>query len=255
MAILAVPRGEDATNVQQRFTPAQVAAGKTQAWLHHLNAQRYDIYLGVNPVREDSRQREKGDIAQVRRLQVDLDKQRPGESQAPAGGREAGHRPPAPPLAPLQQGPLSSAMGHRARPVEPRPGRGHHARYCRPLRRRSGLFGSGPRHALAWLPQPEAGAAPARWSAGSTVAEGLSRPTISGPCLRLKCTRPGMRQSLPAEDAGQHKRDLTESVNRKGIGPGSRINSRPGPTPSSSARSSPGGGPIRQSRTPTPHSP
>ena len=73
VAILAIPRGGDSTDVQQRFAPAHVATGKTQAWLRYLNAQRYDIYLGVNPVRADSRQREKGDIAEVRRLQVDLD--------------------------------------------------------------------------------------------------------------------------------------------------------------------------------------
>ncbi len=73
VAILAIPRGGDSTDVQQRFKPAHVAAGKIQAWLRHLNAERYDIYLGVNPVRENSRRREKGDIAQVRRLQVDLD--------------------------------------------------------------------------------------------------------------------------------------------------------------------------------------
>ena len=73
VAILAIPRGGDSTDVQQRFTPAHVAEGKIQAWLRHLNAERYDIYLGVNPVRADSRRREKGDIAQVRRLQVDLD--------------------------------------------------------------------------------------------------------------------------------------------------------------------------------------
>ena len=73
VATLAISRGGDSTDVQQRFTPAHVAAGKTQSWLRHLNAKRYDIYLGVNPVRQDSTRREKGDIADVRRLQVDLD--------------------------------------------------------------------------------------------------------------------------------------------------------------------------------------
>ena len=73
VAILAIPRAGPDGRVEQRFTPAETAAGRTQAWLRHLNAQRYDIYLGVNPVREDSRQREKEDIADVRRLQVDLD--------------------------------------------------------------------------------------------------------------------------------------------------------------------------------------
>ena len=77
VAILAIPRADPDARVEQRFTPAQVAAGRTQAWLRHLNAKRYDIYLGVNPVRTDSTQREKGDIADVRRLQVDLDNNGP----------------------------------------------------------------------------------------------------------------------------------------------------------------------------------
>jgi len=73
VAILAIPRADPDARVEQRFAPARVAGGRIQAWLRHLNAERYDIYLGVNPVREDSRRREKEDIAQVRRLQVDLD--------------------------------------------------------------------------------------------------------------------------------------------------------------------------------------
>lgn len=73
VAILAIPRADPNGRVEQRFTPSGTAAGRTQAWLRHLNAQRYDIYLGVNPVRQDSTKREKEDIADVRRLQVDLD--------------------------------------------------------------------------------------------------------------------------------------------------------------------------------------
>ena len=44
-----------------------------QAWLRHLNARDYDIYLCVNPVRPGSGGREKGDIDDIRRLQLDLD--------------------------------------------------------------------------------------------------------------------------------------------------------------------------------------
>ena len=73
VAILAIPRTAPGGRVEQRFAPAGTADGCTQAWLRYLNAQRYDIYLGVNPVREDSTRREKEDIAEVRRLQVDLD--------------------------------------------------------------------------------------------------------------------------------------------------------------------------------------
>ena len=73
VAILAIPRADPGGRIEQRLKPAGMAAGRTQAWLRHLNAERYDIYLGVNPVRQDSTGREKGDIAEVRRLQVDLD--------------------------------------------------------------------------------------------------------------------------------------------------------------------------------------
>ena len=90
VAILAIPRADPDARVEQRFTPAETAAGRTQAWLHHLNAQRYDIYLGVNPVREDSRQREKGDIAQVRRLQVDLDDNGPENLKRLLGDADRG---------------------------------------------------------------------------------------------------------------------------------------------------------------------
>ena len=73
VAILAIPRAGPDARIEQRLKPAGTAAGRTQAWLRYLNAQRYDIYLGVNPIRQDSTRREKEDIADVRRLQVDLD--------------------------------------------------------------------------------------------------------------------------------------------------------------------------------------
>ena len=42
-----------------------------------MNARDYDIYLCVNPIRPGSRGREKEDIAEVRRLQLDLDEDGP----------------------------------------------------------------------------------------------------------------------------------------------------------------------------------
>ena len=50
---------------------------KYLAWLRHLNARDCDIYLCVNPIRPGSRGREKSDIAEVRRLQLDLDEDGP----------------------------------------------------------------------------------------------------------------------------------------------------------------------------------
>ena len=72
MAILAIPRSEGKAE-QRVFTLSQATSRKVQAWLRHLNARDYDIYLCVNPVRPGSGGREKGDIAEIRRLQLDLD--------------------------------------------------------------------------------------------------------------------------------------------------------------------------------------
>jgi len=72
IAVLAIPRKSGA--VQQRFpTVAEAATVNYQGWLRHLNANSYDIYLSVNPVNPTRLLREKQDISQVRRLQLDLD--------------------------------------------------------------------------------------------------------------------------------------------------------------------------------------
>ena len=60
---------------QRVFTLGQATSRKVQGWLRHMNARDYDIYLCVNPVRVGSGGREKGDIAEIRRLQLDLDEE------------------------------------------------------------------------------------------------------------------------------------------------------------------------------------
>ena len=72
MAILAIPRSGGKAE-QRVFTLPQATSRKVQAWLRHMNARDYDIYLCVNPVRAGSGGREKGDIDEIRRLQLDLD--------------------------------------------------------------------------------------------------------------------------------------------------------------------------------------
>ena len=72
VAFLAIPRPGGKAE-QRVFTLPQATSGKVQAWLRHLNARDYDIYLSVNPIRPGSRGREKSDIEEVRRLQLDLD--------------------------------------------------------------------------------------------------------------------------------------------------------------------------------------
>ena len=72
VAVLAIPRA-DGKAEQRVFTLRQATSSKVQAWLRHLNARDYDIYLCVNPIRAGSGGREKSDIEDVRRLQLDLD--------------------------------------------------------------------------------------------------------------------------------------------------------------------------------------
>ena len=76
IAILAIPRSGGKAE-QRVATLAQVSSPKYLAWLRHLNARDYDIYLCVNPIRPGSRGREKADIAEIRRLQLDLDEDGP----------------------------------------------------------------------------------------------------------------------------------------------------------------------------------
>lgn len=71
VAVVAVPRA--AGKVAQRVVTASSACGERfQSWLRHLNAQGYDIFVGVNPV-GTRRRREKEDVIAVCRLQLDLD--------------------------------------------------------------------------------------------------------------------------------------------------------------------------------------
>ena len=74
VAILAIPRS-DGKAEQRVFTLGQATSRKVQAWLRHLNARDYDIYLCVNPIRPGSGGMEKEDIDEVRRLQLDLDEE------------------------------------------------------------------------------------------------------------------------------------------------------------------------------------
>ena len=93
IAVLAVPRGEEG-KVHQRITPAaSAAAGRFQGWLRHLNACGHDIFIGMNPIRAGTRGRYKADVAQVRRLQLDLDSNGPDSLQRVLADATAGRLP------------------------------------------------------------------------------------------------------------------------------------------------------------------
>jgi RepB DNA-primase from phage plasmid len=60
--------------ITQRITTANRIAGDDfQAWLRHRNAHGSDVYLGLNPLKEQARGRTKADVKEIRHLYLDLD--------------------------------------------------------------------------------------------------------------------------------------------------------------------------------------
>jgi hypothetical protein len=67
----------------QRITSTQKAASpEFQAWLRYKNANGSDIYMGMNPLRQDASTRTKEDIASVRHVYLDLDRGGPEALQS-----------------------------------------------------------------------------------------------------------------------------------------------------------------------------
>ena len=94
VAVLAVERGGGG-GVHQRITPAEAAgSGRFQRWLRHLNARGYDIFIGMNPMAAGTRGREKSDVDQVGRLQLDLDADGPQSLRKVLADAAAGRLPP-----------------------------------------------------------------------------------------------------------------------------------------------------------------
>ena len=73
------PAGGEEPKVEQRVWPAAAAGSdKVQAWLRHLNARHYDIFVGMNPMRPQVRSRFKRDVLEVARVWLDIDESGPG---------------------------------------------------------------------------------------------------------------------------------------------------------------------------------
>ena len=94
LAIVAVGRHGPEPKVEQRVVTARAATRPGyQRFLRHLNATGHDIFVSMNPIRPDTRSREKGDVLEVRRLQLDLDKNGPDSLKQVLADVNAGHLP------------------------------------------------------------------------------------------------------------------------------------------------------------------
>ena len=67
----------------QRILPAEaIASPHFQSWLHEQNQSGADIFIGMNPVREGSRNRTKEQIREIRHTYLDLDEEAGASLQA-----------------------------------------------------------------------------------------------------------------------------------------------------------------------------
>ncbi len=74
VSLVAIPRAAEGGDVVQKVYSAEIAAAdRTQAWLRHLNANRHDLFLGVNPIRPGAWGRTKRAIGDVMRVYLDID--------------------------------------------------------------------------------------------------------------------------------------------------------------------------------------
>ena len=94
LAIVAVGRHGPDPKVEQRVVTARAATRPGyQRFLRHLNATGHDIFVSMNPIRPETRSREKADVLAVRRLQLDLDKNGPDSLRQVLADVNAGHLP------------------------------------------------------------------------------------------------------------------------------------------------------------------
>lgn len=81
LALVLLNKRDDSV-VQRLMSAWAIASDDTQKWLRYMNAQRYDVYVSMNALREGARGRTKADIAMIRHIYLDFD----------AGGAEAVER-------------------------------------------------------------------------------------------------------------------------------------------------------------------
>jgi hypothetical protein len=74
-------------SVAQRISTAErIASDDVQAWLHYLNSEKKtDVYISMNVLSPDARGRTKADVAEIRHVYLDIDKNGPNVIQGLQG--------------------------------------------------------------------------------------------------------------------------------------------------------------------------
>src|SRR5713226_4670901 len=59
--------------LQRVVSVERVVAPEYQAWLRHMNAQKYEVYISMNTLKEGTHRRTKNDVDQIRHVYLDFD--------------------------------------------------------------------------------------------------------------------------------------------------------------------------------------
>src|ERR1700675_1878622 len=59
--------------LQRVASIGRVVAPEYQAWLRHMNAQQYEVYISMNTLKEGTHRRTKDDVDQIRHVYLDFD--------------------------------------------------------------------------------------------------------------------------------------------------------------------------------------
>ncbi|MCU1262136.1 MAG: hypothetical protein JWO80_5021 [Bryobacterales bacterium] len=73
LAVVLIQKTSETT--EQRVAPAnRIVTDEFQAWLRYRNKEKYEIYVSMNALHEGARGRKKTDVAEIRHVYLDFDK-------------------------------------------------------------------------------------------------------------------------------------------------------------------------------------
>jgi hypothetical protein len=81
LAVVLIDKRRNLTT-QRLSTAEKIASDEYLAWLRSRNANKEEVYLGMNPVNVDARGRLKSDIAEIRHVYLDFDNNGPESVRA-----------------------------------------------------------------------------------------------------------------------------------------------------------------------------
>ena len=82
VAVVVLKKSDAKPPGQRVATAEQVASERFQSWLRYKNRERFEVYISMNTIKPTSMGRRKSDIADIRHVYLDLDKNGPAALKA-----------------------------------------------------------------------------------------------------------------------------------------------------------------------------